>query len=107
MAISQKKLKGLAYVFLSLTVLFIIAVILIPIIIKKSVESKYRDKTIPNQFNINLWAKFPGDIKSKTTHTFKILDYSEESLKIKDSVVLEEKTAYDKFEFYNKLGMDN
>ena len=109
MAISQKKLKSLAYVFLSLTVLFIIAVILIPIIIKKSVESKYRDKTIQNQFNINLWAKFPGDIKSKTTHTFKILDYSEESLKIKDSVVLEEKTAYDKFEFdknNNKIKFD-
>ena len=94
--------------FLSLTILSIIIVIVIPIVLKKKIESNYRDKTIPRNNNINLWAKYPGEIKSKTTHTFKVFDHSKEPLNIKDSLILEEKTSYDNFEFKdnNKIKFD-
>ena len=100
--ISPIKLKIIAYVFLSLTVISIISLIIVPIIYKKSIESNYKDKTFPSKDNINIWAKFPGDIMSKTTHTFKILDYSDEMLNIKDSITLEENTTYDNFVFVEK-----
>ena len=108
MATNQKILKIIAFIFLSLTVLSIVVVIITPIIIKKNIESKYRDKTIPGKNNINLWAKYSGDLKSKTTHTFKILDHSKDSLSIKDSLILEEKTLYDNFEYKdnNKIKFD-
>ena len=108
MANTQKKLKIIAFIFLTLTVLSIIAVIITPIILKKNIESNYRDKTIPSKDNINIWAKYPGEIKSKTTHTFKLLDYSQDSLQVKDSLILEEKTMYDNFEYKdnNKIKFD-
>ena len=99
MKCTQKKLKNLAFIFISLSVLFIIAVIVIPIAIKKSIESKLRKKTIPTIFNTDIWAEFPGKINSKTTHTFKVLDYSDkDSLNVKDTLNLEEKTSYHNFE---------
>ena len=36
------------------------------------------------------------------THTFNILDYSENNPKIKDSLTLEEETFYDNFNFTDK-----
>ena len=108
MAKTQKILKIIAFIFLTLTVLSIIAVIVTPIILKKNIESNYRDKTIPSKDNIDIWAKFPGEIKSKETHTFKLLDYSQDSLNVKDSLILEEKTMYDNFEYEdnNKIKFD-
>lgn len=99
MALSQKQLKIIAYIILSIAILLILLVIFIPIIIKKGIESDYQEKTIPSQNNINIWAKFPGDINSKTTHTFKFFDYSDNSLIIKDSISLIENTSYDNFIF--------
>ena len=102
MECTQKRLKSLAFMFIALTIIFIIAVIVIPIAIKKSVETDLRKKTIPTIFNTDIWAKFPGKIKSKTTHTFKVLDYSnDDSLNIKDTLILEEKISYDKFNYNN------
>ena len=102
MECTQKRLKSLAFSFISLTIIFIIAVIVIPIVIKKSVESDLRKKTIPTIFNTDIWAQFPGKIKSKTSHIFKVLDYSsDDSLNIKDTLVLEEKTSYNNF-YYNE-----
>ena len=102
MECTQKRLKSLAFSFIALTIIFIIAVIVIPIAIKKSVESDLRKKTIPTIFNTDIWAQFPGKIKSKTTHIFKVLDYSsDDSLNIKDTLVLEEKTSYNNF-YYNE-----
>ena len=97
---SQKKMKILAYTLCVLTILLIIVVILVPILVKNNVKSKYTKKTKPKIDNTNLWAKFPGDIKTKTTHSFNILDYYESNnSKIKDSLVLEEDIFYDNFIF--------
>ena len=100
---SQNKMKILAYTFCVLTILLIIVVILVPILVKNNVKSKYTKKTKPKIDNTNLWAKFPGDIKTKTTHSFNILDYYESNnSKIKDSLVLEEDILYDGFIFTEK-----
>jgi len=98
----QKKTKVVAFTFCAITILLIILVIVLPILIKNKVKSNYIEKSRPHSDNTNLWAKFPGDIKTKMTHTFNILDYSENDPKIKDSLTLEEEIFYDNFNFTDK-----
>ena len=95
-------MKVVAFIFCEITILLIILVIILPILIKNKVKSNYIEKSRPHSDNTNLWAKFPGDIKTKITHIFNILDYSENNLKIKDSLTLEEETFYDNFNFTDK-----
>lgn len=106
---SKKKLTIIAFIFCGFAIIFLLSVIILPIILKSNIKSTYREKTTPNLDNTNLWARFPGEIKSKTTHTFNILDYSQKNPKFKDSLVLEEKTSYENFTFKseeNKLVFD-
>ena len=99
----QNKMKVLAYTFCVLTILLIIVVIALPIILKNRIKSKYTDQTLPEIDNTNLWARFPGEIKSNTVHTFNILDYNENnSPKISDTLSLEEKILYDNFNLNEK-----
>ena len=99
----QKKMKIIAYTFCAIAVVLIILVIVLPIVIKDNVKSKYTKKTKPKIDNTNLWAKFPGDIKTNTTHSFHILDYYENNnSKIKDSLILEEDILYENFNFSEK-----
>ena len=94
----QNKMKAVAITFCIITILLIALVVVLPIVLKNKIKSDYTDKTKPELSNVNLWAKFPGDIKAQTTHTFNILDYSnQDTAKIKDSLVLEEEIAYENF----------
>ena len=85
----------IGFTFGGLALLFLLLIIIVPIIVKSSIKSSYTEKVTPKTDNINLWGHFPGEIKSKITHTFNVLDYSEEKVKIKDSIILEENVLYD------------
>ena len=98
----QKNMKILALTLVAIVFLLIILVIILPILIKSKIESNLKEKTTPHSDNTNLWAKFPGDLKSKMIHTFKILDYSENNPKIEDLLSLEEEVFYDNFNFTDK-----
>lgn len=100
--IDQKNMKVLAITFTAITILLILLVIVLPLLIKSKIKSNYIEQTTPHSDNTNLWAKFPGDVKTKMTHTFNILDYSQDNLKIKDSLTLEEEVFYDNFNFTDK-----
>ena len=93
----NKKMKIIAFTFCGIAILLLILVIILPIIVKSSVKSSYTEKATPKLDNTNLWANFPGEVKAKTNHTFNILDYSGNSPKIKDSLILEENIVYDNF----------
>ena len=99
----QNKMKALAYTFCVITLLLVVLVIILPIIIKNNIKSKYTKKTLPETDNTNLWARFPGEIKSKTVHTFSIFDYSDNNKPKKiDSLSLEEQILYDNFNLTEK-----
>ena len=99
---SQKKMKFIAFTFFGISIILIILVIVLPIVIKSKIKSKYKKKAGPKSDNINLWAKFPGEIKTSIIHTFNILDYSQNILTKKDSLIFEEEILYDNFNFTKK-----
>jgi hypothetical protein len=80
----QRNMKIFALTLVAIIFLLIILVIMLPILIKSKIESNLKERTTPHSDNTNLWAKFPGDIKTKMIHTFKFLDYSENNPKIED-----------------------
>ena len=99
----ENKMKIVAYTFCALTIVLIVLVIVLPIVLQRNIKSDYTDKTKPKIDNINLWAKFPGDIKTQTTHTFNVLDHTtKDSPKIKDSLILDEEIVYDNFNLLEK-----
>ena len=91
----------LASIAVCLLIVFLILVIVLPIQRKKDAEDDAKDHSIPKQDNILLWANFPGELKTQTTHTFNILGYSDDrsTASIKDSIKLSEETHYSDFEF--------
>lgn len=98
--IDGKKLKIIAISFCAVTVFLIILVIILPIIIKSKIKSNNIEKTTPSSDNTDLWAKFPGDLKTTLKHTFSVLDYTDDNNpNIKDEFTLEESIIYDNFDF--------
>ena len=98
--LEEKKMKIIAITFTAITLLLIILVIILPIIIKSIIKSSDIKKTTPFSDNMNLWAKFPGDLKTTLKHTFSVLDYTDDNNpKIKDGFTLEESIIYDNFTF--------
>ncbi len=95
----------LASIAVCLLIVFLILVIVLPIQRKKDAEDDAKDHSIPKQDNILLWANFPGELKTQTTHTFNILGYSDDrsTASIKDSIKLSEETHYSDFEFPESL----
>ena len=90
----------LASIFCCLTLIFIILVIVLPIERKKDAEADAKDHSTPAKDNIYLWATFPGELKTQTTHTFKILEYQDDSsASVKDSIKLSENIYYEEFEY--------
>ena len=96
---SQKKMKIIAFSFCGISILLIVLVIVLPIIIKNKIQSDYTKEAGPKSDNINLWAKFPGEIKTSIIHTFNILNYSKNNSSKIDSLILEEEIQYDNFNF--------
>ena len=62
--------------FIILACIFLLITILVPIILKSNIKSKSKSKSKPNSDNINLWARFPGDLETQLFHSFKFYDYS-------------------------------
>ena len=102
--LDKKQLKIISIALASVTALLIILVIVIPIIVKNNIVSSSQEKSTPNTDNTNVWAKFPGALKTTLSHKFNLLEYSENqkfngSVKIKDSITLKEEISYDNFNF--------
>ena len=98
----------LSIVFCALTILFLILVIALPITKKKDAEKEAKEHSIPGLDNTALWAEFPGDLKTQTTHTFSILEYSDDlkSASVKDSIKLSEEIKYTNFEYSDQIKFD-
>ena len=92
--------RTFAIIFTILALILIVLVILLPILRLNDAETECANKSTPEISNTNLWAKFPGDLKSTTTHIFNILGYSDDnkSAKIKEKLTLNEYTEYENFE---------
>ena len=86
--------RTFAIIFTILALILIVLVILLPILRLSDAEKECANKSTPEISNTNLWAKFPGDLKSTTTHIFNILGYSDDnkSAKIKEKLTLNEYT---------------
>jgi hypothetical protein len=64
---------------------------------KDRMKLSFRDKTIPDKDNINLWGKFPGDLKTELNHNFNFFDYSNSKNSIpliNSSIILNETIDY-------------
>ena len=98
----------LSIVFCVLTIIMLILVIALPITKKRDAEKETKEHSIPGKDNTALWAEFPGDLKTQTTHTFNILEYSDDmkSASVKDSIKLSEETKYTNFEFSDQIQFD-
>ena len=102
MAKSIWRILGIISTIIALILLFL--VILIPILKSDQLEEDCSDKYIPKKDNTNLWASFPGQLKSSTKHVLNVFDYSKglNNVTVKETVNLEEKTKYDNFVFDGK-----
>ena len=102
MAKSIWRILGIISTIIALILLFL--VILIPILKSDQLEEDCSDKYIPKKDNTNLWASFPGQLKSSTKHVLNVFDYSKglNNVTVKETVNLEEKTKYDNFTFDGK-----
>ena len=91
----------LASCFIIVTIIFIILVIILPILREDGAKTDSKERSTPSKDNILLWANFPGELKTQTTHSFKVFEYSDgrEEATIKDSIKLNEETHYDHFEY--------
>ena len=98
----------LASIFICLTIVFIILVIILPIQRYKDAEEDIKNHSTPAKDNTLLWATFPGELKTQTTHTFNILEYSSDksSASIKDSIKLNEEIEYQNFEYSKQIKFD-
>ena len=90
------------------TVVLLILVIALPILRKNDAETESTEHSTPAKDNIDLWAKFPGELKTQTTHTLKILKYEDDmkSAGVNYTIKLNESTKYDNFEFGNQIKFD-
>ena len=104
----KKILILLTVLCIAITITFLILVIVLPISRQNNAESESKDHSTPSKENIDLWANFPGELKTQTTHTFSILDYSDDrkTASVKDSIKLNEKTNYANFEFSDQIKFD-
>ena len=66
----------LMIVFGALGVIFIVATILTPILVKNSIIDSTRDKTKLKTDNPEIWGEFPGKLGATIKHTFSFFDYS-------------------------------
>ena len=90
---------------ISIASLFVLLIVVVPILARKSFSSEYIIKSNPSMENTNLWAKFPGDLKSVLTHNFIFFDYDkvqEENttknvLLLSENITLDENIAYSEF----------
>lgn len=90
------------------TVTLIILAIVLPSTKESSAESESKEHSTPGKDNTNLWATFPGELNTKTFHTFSFYEYADglKEVTIKDKIKLEEKTKYDNFEFSDTIKFD-
>ena len=69
--------------------------IVVPILKKDKIPDDCRGKSTIKSDNTNLWAAFPGDLKSTTKHTLNVLEYADgDTLRAKETIELEEKINY-------------
>ncbi len=83
--------------YITMVLLFILLAIFIPILMKDRMKLSFQDKTKLDKDNINLWEKFPGDLKTELNHNFKFFDYSKSknSLSlINSSIIINESIDY-------------
>ena len=89
--------EGWLSFYITMALLFILFAIFIPLIMKDRMKYSFKEKTKIDKDNINLWGKFPGDLKTELNHTFQFFDYSKSknSLSlINSSIILNESIDY-------------
>ena len=89
--------EGWLSFYITMAILFILFAIFIPIVMKDRMKYSFKEKTKIDKDNINLWGKFPGDLKTELNHTFQFFDYSKSknSLSlINSSIILNESIDY-------------
>ena len=89
--------EGWLSFYITMAILFILFAIFIPIVMKDRMRFSFMDKTKLDKDNINLWGKFPGDLKTELNHNFKFFDYSQSknSLSlINSSIIINESIDY-------------
>ena len=104
--VSKKTCKIIGIVAITIASLFVLLVVIVPILARKSFASDYIEKSNPTKENTNLWAKFPGDLKTTLTHNFAFFDYDYDGppeqnkykIKLNNNITLDENVIYDKFE---------
>ena len=98
---SKKTLNIIAISGISLATIFLILVIVIPIFLKRQMTNDYVQKCNPTINNTNIWASFPGELKSSLSHHFSFFNYEKngENYKINvlNNISIEEKVNYSDF----------
>ena len=81
----------------------LILVIVLPIMIKKKKTNDFTQKCSPTLNNTNLWAKFPGDLKSTLTHKYEVFNYKTNSqndskeIEVESNFTILENISYSNF----------
>ena len=101
--ISKKTCRIIGIVTISIASVFVLLVVIIPILGRKWYVSDYIIKSNPTMENTNLWAKFPGDLKSVHNHNFIFFEYDKNrttnktNVKIYKNITLDENITYSEF----------
>ena len=100
--LSKKTLNIIGIVSVLLATVLIIVVIVVPILLKRILKKDYIEKCNPSMNNTNIWASFPGELKSKLLHTFAFVNYENEEnneykVNYKTTITFEEQVKYTNF----------
>ena len=101
--LSKQQLNAIGIISIVIVTLMIILVIVLPIMLKTKKANDFTEKCFPTLQNTNLWAKFPGDLKSTLTHTYGVFDYKKKSnenpyeIEVKSNFSIIEEIFYDNF----------
>ena len=93
--LSKNQLNCIGIISITIVTVMIILVIVLPIMLKTKKANDFTEKCFPTINNTNLWAKFPGALKSNLSHTYEIFDYKSQSKEnLKNSYEIEVKSNF-------------
>ena len=104
--LSNNHLNCIGIISVTIATIMLILVIVLPIMLKTKQRNDFTKKSSPSLDNIDLWAKFPGDINSTLIHNYGIFNYKlnpESDIKkpyqieIKSNFSIKEEVSYKNF----------
>lgn len=97
--LTANQLNAIGIISIVISTLCFILVISLPFIIKTKKTNDFTQKSTPSLENIDLWAKFPGQLQTNITHNYGFYNYikEEDKYEVTSNISILEEVSYDNF----------